>query len=117
MKIGEIWLANLDPTIGTEKKKTRPVVVVNAGHKKNLRLAIVMPVISYKQQWEKNPFLVVLDPSKQSGLSKKSNVDCFQIRCLSHRRFVKKYGTVPAPEFDRIKTALALILDIEEQNL
>lgn len=29
MKRGEIWLVNLDPTLGAEIRKTRPVVVVN----------------------------------------------------------------------------------------
>jgi mRNA-degrading endonuclease toxin of MazEF toxin-antitoxin module len=29
MKRGEIWLINLDPTIGAEIRKTRPAVIVN----------------------------------------------------------------------------------------
>ena len=29
MRRGEIWLINLDPTIGAEIKKTRPAVIVN----------------------------------------------------------------------------------------
>jgi mRNA-degrading endonuclease toxin of MazEF toxin-antitoxin module len=29
MRRGEVWLINLDPTIGAELKKTRPAVIVN----------------------------------------------------------------------------------------
>ncbi len=29
IKRGEIWLANLDPTVGGEIRKTRPVLVVS----------------------------------------------------------------------------------------
>lgn len=29
MRRGEVWLINLNPTIGAEIKKTRPAVIVN----------------------------------------------------------------------------------------
>ena len=47
MKTGEIYWVNLDPTIGDEIKKRRPVIVLNGGHDKHLRLAIVVPVTAW----------------------------------------------------------------------
>ncbi|MEA1968610.1 MAG: type II toxin-antitoxin system PemK/MazF family toxin [Thermodesulfobacteriota bacterium] len=44
MKTGEIYWVNLDPTLGDEIKKRRPVVVLSGGHKKNLKLAILRPL-------------------------------------------------------------------------
>lgn len=41
MKRGEIWLVNLDPTIGSEIKKTRPCVIVSP-HELNQHLRTVM---------------------------------------------------------------------------
>ena len=113
MKAGEIYWVNLDPTIGNEIKKRRPVVVLNGGYDKHLKLAIVVPVTAWSSYWEKNPFFVSLEPSTKNGLKKKSVVDCFQIRAVSHNRFAEKIGELSKDEIDQIKRAIALILDIE----
>ena len=56
LKIGDIVWVNLDPTPGDEIRKKRPVVVLNNGHEKHLRLAIVVPVTNWTAVWENNPF-------------------------------------------------------------
>ena len=116
MKAGEIFWVNLDPTIGDEIKKRRPVVVLNGGHDKHLKLAIVVPVTAWSSYWEKNPFFVSLGPNKKSGLKKKSVVDCFQIRAVSHNRFAEKIGELSNDEIDQIKRSITLILDIESEH-
>ena len=116
MKTGEIYWVNLDPTIGDEIKKRRPVVVLNGGHDKHLRLAIVVPVTAWSSYWEKNPFFVSLEPKTKNGLRKKSVVDCFQIRATSHNRFVDKIGELSNDEIVRIKRSITLILDIEPKH-
>ena len=116
MKTGEIYWVNLEPTLGDEIRKKRPVVLLNAGHAKHLRLAIVVPVTGWKAQWEDHPFFVPLDPTPFSGLDKKSVVDCFQIRAVSHQRFLEKAGTVSEYQLDQIKRAVALILDIDPEQ-
>ncbi len=50
----------LDPTIGDEIKKKRPVVILNAGHRKNLKLAIVLPITGWKPYLDENPFFVTI---------------------------------------------------------
>ena len=50
MKTGDIYQVNLDPALGDEIKKSRPVVILNPGHQKNLRLAIVVPVTQWRGQ-------------------------------------------------------------------
>ena len=116
MKAGEIYWVNLDPTIGNEIKKRRPVVVLNGGHDKHLKLAIVVPVTAWSSYWEENPFFVSLEPNTKNGLKKKSVVDCFQIRAVSHKRFVEKIGNISNDEIDLIKKSIALILDIEPEH-
>jgi len=116
LKPGEIYVVNLDPTIGDEIKKRRPVVVLNEGHDKHLKLAIVVPVTAWSSYWEKNPFFVSLEPNTKIGLKKKSVVDCFQIRAVSHNRFAEKIGDISKNEIDRIKKSIALILDIEPDH-
>ena len=116
MKAGEIYWVNLDPTVGNEIKKRRPVVVLNGGHDKHLKLAIVVPVTAWSSYWEKNPFFVSVVPNKNNGLKKKSVVDCFQIRAISHNRFVDMIGELSNDEIVRIKRSITLILDIEPKH-
>jgi len=116
LKPGEIYWVNLDPAIGDEIKKRRPVIVVNGGHDKHLRLAIVVPVTAWSPHWKENPFFVSLEPNSTNGLQKKSAVDCFQIRTISHNRFVEKIGNISKDEIDLIKKSIALILDIEPEH-
>ena len=52
----------------------------------------------------------------KSGLKKKSAVDCFQIRAISHRRFAEKIGVVPDKIMAQIKSSLAVILDIDPEH-
>jgi mRNA interferase MazF len=107
---------NLDPTTGGEIKKKRPVVILNAGHEKHLKLAIVAPVTGWKPHFVNNPFFVPLEPGPANGLEKASMIDCFQIRAVSHKRLVKKVGTVSESDLSQIKKSLSLILDIEPED-
>ena len=50
MKQGEIWLINLDPTIGTEIKKTRPAIIVNDNALGRLPLKIIVPITDWKDK-------------------------------------------------------------------
>jgi len=112
LKAGEIYWVNLDPSIGDEIKKKRPVVVLNGGHDKHLKLAIVVPVTAWSPYWEENLFFVLLEPNAKRGLKKKSVVDCFQIRAVSHKRFAEKMGEISNDEIAQIKRSITLILDI-----
>ena len=116
MKTGDLYLVNLDPTMGDEMRKARPVVVLNPGHEKKLRLAIVAPVTSWKARWETHPFFLTIDPEARHGLEKKSTVDCFQLRALSHGRFVRKLGSLNRLEMDHIRSSVALILGIGPEH-
>jgi len=116
LKNGEIYWVNLDPTIGDEIKKKRPVIILNGGHKKHLKLAIVVPVTSWSLHWDENPFFVTLEPNSKNCLSKKSSVDCFQIRAISYNRFIEKIGDISNDEVNLIKKSIALILDIEPEH-
>jgi len=48
---GEVWLVNLDPTIGDEIKKVRPVVVVSRDTIGVLALRVVVPVTAWQDRF------------------------------------------------------------------
>ena len=83
---------------------------------KHLKLAIVVPVTAWSSYWEKNPFFVALKPNTNNRLKKKSVVDCFQIRAVSHNRFAEMIGEISNDEIDQIKRSITLILDIEPEH-
>lgn len=48
MKQGEVWLINLDPTVGSEIKKTRPGIIVNDNTLGKLPLKVIVPLTDWK---------------------------------------------------------------------
>lgn len=113
MKQSEIWLINLDPTIGAEINKTRPAVIVNDNALGILPLKIIVPVTEWKSKYELAPWFVKIESLTLAGLSKISATDCFQIRSVSDTRLVKKIGTLEPETMDKIRTALTKVLSIQ----
>ncbi len=109
----EIWLINLNPTIGAEIKKTRPAIIVNDNAVGRLPLKIIVPLTDWKDRYEVAPWMVKIEPNKQNKLTKMSSADCFQVRSLSEKRFVKKIGKIDNETSEEIKTALAKVLSIK----
>jgi mRNA interferase MazF len=112
MKRGEVWLINLDPTIGAEIRKTRPAVVVNADPLGKLPLKIVVPVTDWKNHYAVAAWMIKLAPTTQNGLSKISSADCFQVRSVSETRFVKKLGQLRSDQMEEITRGLSAVLKI-----
>src|SRR3990167_1804393 len=91
IKRGEIWLVNLDPTLGHEIKKSRPALIIqNDIGNKYSPITIIAPITS--QDIEKIYPIEVLLLKKSSGLDKDSKVLLNQIRAVDKRRLMKKLG-------------------------
>ena len=108
---GEIWLVNLDPTIGQEIKKTRPAVVVSSNSIGKLPLKIIVPITDWKPPYANYPWMVYLDPAQQNGLSKKSGADTFQVRSVDQARLVKKLGQLSEPLMEEIVAGIAICIE------
>ena len=115
MKQGEIWLINLDPTIGAEIKKTRPAIVVNDNNLGKLPLKIIVPLTDWKDRYDVAPWMVKINPDDKNGLDKESAADCFQVRSLSQERFVKRLGIVSNHLMDEVRLSLSRVLSIDFQ--
>ncbi len=89
MKRGEIWLVNLDPTIGSEIKKTRPCVIVSPPElNQYLRTVMMAPMTS---KGFAAPFRVPVTHAGTKGL-----IVLDQLRSVDKQRLVKKSGQVSA---------------------
>ena len=112
MRRGEIYWVDLDPTVGDEIKKVRPVLIVsnNANNKVSDTITVV-PITS--NTTKVYPFEVFLD-AKVTGLSKSSKAQCHQVRTISKKRMkhIKHIGFVNDSLMLKINFGLQLHLDI-----
>ncbi len=113
MHRGEVWLINLDPTIGAEIKKTRPAVIVSDDAIGILPLKVIVPITDWKDRYAIAPWMVRLEPGADNGLDKPSAADAFQVRSVSQDRFVRRLGLLSDTIMQDITQALAVVLSIE----
>jgi mRNA interferase MazF len=110
MKRGEIWLVNLDPTMGSEIKKTRPAVIISSDLVGILPLKIIVPFTDWKDRYISAAWMVRIDPDGNNGLSKPSAADGLQVRSVSQQRLVKRLGTLSALQVAQIVQAVVNVL-------
>ncbi len=113
MRQGEIWLVNLDPTLGAEIRKTRPCVILNDDAIGGLPLKVIAPLTDLKARYRDVPWMLCLEPDSRNGLSKQSAIDLFQIRCLSEVRLIHKIGAITTRELALAQKALKLVFGME----
>ncbi len=116
MRRSEVWLINLDPTIGAEIKKTRPAVIVSSNEIGTLPLKVIAPITDWKPNYAQVPWMVLVQPNAQNGLSKASAVDTFQVRSVSEMRFVRRLGALNPSTMRSVASALAEVLEIAQDN-
>jgi len=109
MRQGEIWLIDLEPTVGAEMKKTRPAVIVNDDALGKLPLKIIVPLTDWKEHYSVAPWMIPIAPSVQNGLMKKSSIDCFQIRSVSEARLLKQIGNITFAEVLLVQEGIAKV--------
>jgi mRNA interferase MazF len=116
MKQGEVWLVNLDPTIGAEMcknkfcLKTRPALVINVDALGKLPLKVIVPITEWKDRYSAAPWMIRIEPNEKNGLSKISSIDCFQIRSLSQERLVEKLGDITSDEIAKVQEGIVKII-------
>ena len=95
----EVYWVNLDPTIGSELKKTRPCVVISSNEaNKGLRTVLIAPFTSTQKDyptWVKTNFM------KRDG-----SINLDQIRVIDKSRLKKKIGVVNETTRSRILLTL-----------
>ena len=102
---GEIWLLDLNPTLGSEINKTRPAVIISrSDYNKIAETMTVVPVSSGR--------FISSFHTRISKLKKDSHAVIPQVRVATKKRFIKKMGKATAKEMDDIKAKLGFYLDL-----
>lgn len=94
VKRGEVWLVNLDPTVGSEIRKSPCVVISPPELHDHLRTVIVAPMSS---KGFEAPFRVALTFKNTSG-----QILLDQLRTVDKSRLAKRLGAIPSDVLEQI---------------
>lgn len=109
----EIWIADLNPQIGTEPGKTRPILVVqtNLLNKIPHPSTIICPITTNVKRDSQ-----ILRVHLKKGVAKLQQ-DCDimidQIRAIDNKRLIKKVGDLPPELIQVVKENIMITLDLE----
>jgi mRNA interferase MazF len=102
---GEVWLAVLDPTIGSEMQKTRPCLIVSPPEiNDHLHTSIVAPMTTGGQL---APYRIPVNFRGRAGL-----IVLDQMRTIDEQRLVRRLGTIGV---ETLRTTLAALREMFEE--
>lgn len=105
----DIWLADLNPSRGTEPGKTRPVVIIQTDLLNDTHLSTIVCPITTNVQTEINLLRVHL---KKGQLDKLCDVLVDQIRAIDNKRLIKKVGHLNKDQIQKLKANIRIVLDL-----
>jgi len=105
----DIWLADLNPSIGNEPGKKRPVVIVQTDLLNETHLSTLICPITSNVQQEIELLRVHL---KKGQLDKLSDVLVDQLRAIDNKRFISKLGQLNRDQIQQLKSNLKIVLDL-----
>ena len=109
----EIWIVDLNPRIGTESGKTRPVLVVqtNLLNKIPHSSTVICPITT---NIKKGSEILRVHLKKGIGnLHQDCDIMIDQLRAIDNGRLVKKVGNLPTNLIDIVKENIKIIIDLE----
>ena len=108
----EIWTADLNPEIGTEPGKIRPVLIIqtdllNPIHPSTIICPITTNVV------RSSTILRVHIKKGTANVQKPSDLMIDQIRAIDNKRLIKKIGELPAEIRMKVVENIKIVLDID----
>ncbi len=115
-KRGEVWRVALDPVVGSEQAKTRPVVVMSGGNIGRATVRVCIPLTGFQASHLNVDWCVPIAPETSNGLTKPTTADASQIRALDVARFEAKLGKLASLPVAAVAAAVALCVGYEPQQ-
>jgi mRNA interferase MazF len=99
VKRGEVYLVNLDPTIGSEVQKTRPCLIVSPDEMNQyIKTIIIAPMTTKKRSYKSR---VEINFQGNRG-----QVMLDQIRTIDKKRLITKLGNLPKKKLETVLLVL-----------
>lgn len=108
----EIWIADLNPQIGTGPGKTRPVLIIQTNllnkvsHPSTLICPITTNVVT------ESDILRVHIKEDAANLYENCDILIDQIRAIDNKRLIKKVGKLPVDLVEKVKENILIVLDL-----
>lgn len=107
---GDVFLTNMDPTIGAEIKKTRPAITVsNEWINQFSPLVVVVPLTTSTQKVSPSHILI---PPNQDGLNYLSKALTEQIRAMDKSRLLQRLGRLDTEYITKLQDAIRNTLNM-----
>lgn len=108
----EIWIADLNPRMGTETGKVRPVIIVQTDLLNKEHPSTIVCPITTNVKPDSEILRVHLKKSK-FGLKEDCDIMIDQVRAIDNKRFVKKVGEVDSDTAEKVRENLRIVLDLD----
>ncbi len=108
----EIWIADINPTIGAEPGKIRPVIIVQTDLlNKHHFSSVICPVTSNVKM--ESEILRIHLKKGSCGLNEECDIMIDQIRAIDNKRLIKRIGAAPTEVVEKLKENLKIVFDLE----
>jgi len=108
---GDVWLSDLDPVIGSEQGKTRPVVIVQNDVANEYSPVVIVAAVTTVLGPKEYPTEVWVR-APEGGLKKDSAILLNQTRTIDKRRMVERLGNLGLETMKRLDEALKISLGL-----
>jgi mRNA interferase MazF len=106
---GEVWLATLDPTQGSEQAGTRPVILFQESTLSEFTTTIITIPLTSNLRRAGLPTCLQIS-SGEGGLKQDSVALCHQLRVLDKARLIKKIGQLAPATIANLETIILFTL-------
>lgn len=108
---GDTWLANLDPVVGSEQGKTRPIVIIQNDIANEHSPVVIVAAITTAVGPKEYPTEVRVR-APEGGLKQDSVILLNQIRTIDKSRLIERWGRMQPETMKRVDEALKISLGL-----
>jgi mRNA interferase MazF len=112
LKRGDVWLANLNPTKGSEQAGIRPVIIFQNDLISQFSTTSITIPLTTNQRRATLPICLLIKKG-DGGLIEDSVALCFQMRVLDKTRLIRKLGQLSFDTIARLEEVVSLTLGYE----
>ena len=109
LRRGEVWLADLNPTQGSEQSGIRPIIVFQNDLVLQFSTTTIAIPLTTNQRRANLPICLAISKG-DGGLLEDSVALCFQLRVLDRTRLIRKLGQLSPKTIARLETTVLLTL-------
>jgi mRNA interferase MazF len=110
-KRGDVFLASLDPVVGSEQGKTRPVVIIQNDIANQFSPVVIVAAVTKALSRKDYPTEVFVE-APEGGLKRDSLILLNQVRTIDKQRLISHWGKLQPSTLEKVDEALRISLGL-----